>query len=122
MPHRHLDYDSDICLAEHQSQADRKAGASTNRVDCHGNHACGNCPATSAGNHRRHNLTKFTIGRYAERADLCAGSQREPQTHTLLINQFTKEECRRLFPKVITIAYKKERDRIIAMGRSSETP
>ena len=67
-------------------------------LDLYGGHDNGSCGPTSHGKHKGHTLLKYVIHRFAGMVpgDKCVV---EPQTHDVLLGQFSKAQCRKLFPK-----------------------
>ena len=64
----------------------------------YGGHDNGSCGPTSHGKHKGHTLLKYVIHRFA---GMVPGVRCvvEPQTHDVLLDQFSKAQCRKLFPK-----------------------
>ena len=76
-------------------------------IDLYANHAnTGKCPATLLGRAMRHNLLKWSIQYFAVLAGCLATL--EPATNRLLRDQFSAEDCRRLFPKAPNAETQKE--------------
>ena len=73
-------------------------------LDANANHACSNCPSTYAARQRKHQLLLRTLIIAAQQAGLQARA--EPDTFSLLLGQFSREECRRIFPKVASAEHK----------------
>jgi hypothetical protein len=82
-----FDYPVQTCLTQHVSPL----------LDCNANHASSGCPATQRPRLQEHNAIVRTIATFAEEAGL--QTKREPDTLSLLLNEFSPENCRRLFPK-----------------------
>lgn len=74
-----FDYQVQKCLSKHRG--------SSPYLDASACHASSNCPSTYGARNKKHNKA--------------AGLQVhwEPDTYTLLLGQFSKAECRRIFPK-----------------------
>lgn len=66
-------------------------------LDANANHASSNCPSTYAARQRKHYLLIRTLLLAAQQAGLMVRA--EPDTFSLLLGQFSREECRRIFPK-----------------------
>jgi hypothetical protein len=79
-----------VCTVGHTS-------AENAALDEHGNHANGNCPATSAASHSRHGTFLNVLVGAANEAGLQA--TREPATKALLHTDMDEETIRGLFPK-----------------------
>ena len=86
-----FDYAMETCLGAHAQGSDAKS-------DLYGSHDNGNCAPTAFGKHTGHTLLKWVLNRFANNVPgvHCVV---EPKTHQVLNNQFTKEQCQRLFPK-----------------------
>ena len=67
-------------------------------LDLYGGHDNSSCGPTSHGKHKGHTLLKYVIHRFA---GMVPGVKCvvEPQTHDVLLGQFSKTQCRKLFPK-----------------------
>ena len=65
-------------------------------IDATGDHAAA-CPTTRGAIYRVHNRIRNYLGREAQRLQL--DTQVEPQTASLLLQQFSPEQCRAMFPK-----------------------
>jgi hypothetical protein len=62
------------------------------------------CTAAYKARNIKHNNIVRVLSAAATEAGLEA--TREPDTHTLLLAEFSKEDCRRIFPKKLNIAYR----------------
>ena len=94
-PHRDFDYPVQKCLARHN-------GCSM-YLDAHANHASSTCPAVyHHRNIKRRNLMRV-IADAAQEAGLA--TRCEPDTHSLLLGEFSPSECRRVFPKHMSKPY-----------------
>ena len=85
-----LGYSAEECLHPHLS-------GHYKLLDLHGNHANSGCPSAVSARSQRHSFLKWTISQAAQEAGCIV--KNEPQTHNLLQQQFSPEECRALFPK-----------------------
>ncbi len=94
-PHRDFDYPIQKCLAKH-------SGTSM-YLDASGNHASSNCPATYHHRCVKHRNIMRVIADAAQEAGLA--TRCEPDTHSLLLGEFSPEECRRVFPKNMSKSY-----------------
>ena len=83
------DYKIQTCAAEHKSACPL--------LDAHGDHAASGCPATKRARYQKHSNVIRVLAAAAREADLKVLS--EPDTFSLLQGQFSREECRRVFPK-----------------------
>jgi hypothetical protein len=73
-------------------------------LDAAGNHASSKCPSASRGVHLRHTMVRNVLVAHAKEAGLEAAP--EPDTYDLLLGQFERKDCKRVFPKRISPAYK----------------
>jgi hypothetical protein len=90
-----FDYPVECCKTDHGSNP---------FLDAAGNHACSNCPSTYKARQKKHRDITLVLAYAAKEAGL---TQRpEPSTHNLLLGEFTKEQCRKIFPKSVTNDYK----------------
>lgn len=105
--HENFDYPVQRCLATHLG--------SSQFLDADGGHAASHCPATYAGRMKKHNYLMRVLARAAKEAGLRVAS--EPDTHGLLLGEFSKSECRRIFPKAVAKHY---RDRFNAVINALE--
>ena len=100
-PRAGFDYDMEQCMGSHSTRDDDAW------LDLHGSHDNSNCAPTSQGKHKGHTLLKWTISRFAK---LVPGVEVkvEPKTSEILLNQFSDQECRSLFPKLPSVARAKQ--------------
>ena len=80
----------DLCMANHSKGPKRE-------LDHSGDHHNSGCPSAALGLNWRHSALKFALRRFGQEAGLQVDM--DPQTHDLLLRQFTAPECRVLFPK-----------------------
>ena len=90
-PREGFSYEMEACLGTHTEARD-------SWLDLHGGHDNSNCAPTMHGKHKGHTLLKYVIHRFA---GMVPGVKCvvEPETHDVLLNQFSKTQCRKLFPK-----------------------
>ena len=93
--HSEFDYPVQKCLAAHSG--------SCKYLDAHGNHASSNCPATYHPRIIKHRAIMRVIADCAQEAGL--STRCEPDTHSLLLGEFSKADCRRVFPKQMSKPY-----------------
>ena len=93
---KEFDYPVQSCLALHR--------VASPFLDADGCHASANCPAANGGRMKKHNYLVRVLARAAKEAGLRVNV--EPDTHTLLLGEFSKAECRRIFPKYVSKYYK----------------
>jgi hypothetical protein len=100
----HVGYDMDLesCLGTH---------GRSRQLDPWGNHDNASCPPTYKARFEGH--TKLTRGivRMAREAGVTA--EREPKTHELLLGQFSRSQCAKLFPKTYPKAYMKRAEELV---------
>ena len=95
-PQPGFDYPVQKCLATHRG--------SSPFLDANGNHASSNCPATMYPRNQKHRGLMRVINNAAKVAGL--QTRYEPDTHSLLLGEFSKADCRLVFPKSMSKAYK----------------
>jgi hypothetical protein len=91
-----FDYPVQSCLALHR--------CASPFLDADGSHAAAHCPAAYAGRLKKHNFLIRVLARAAKEAGLRVSV--EPDTHGLLLGEFSKSECRRIFPKYVSKLYR----------------
>jgi hypothetical protein len=92
-----FDYPVQACLSTHDIKT-------SPYLDANGAHAGSNCKATYQARYRKHNSIARALGNAARQAGLEV--KLEPDTHSLLLGDFSKEECHRIFPKDASPTYK----------------
>jgi len=92
------DYPAQRCMARHRG--------STHFLDVDGAHAAGFCPASHAGRLQKHRNLAHVLAKAAKEAGLRVTL--EPDTHSLLLGEFSKFECRRIFPRRANKNYKEK--------------
>ena len=88
---RGFDYHMETCLGSHAAEEDAW-------LDLYGGHDNGNCAPTMHGKHKGHTLLKWAVHRLAKQVPRVRCIV-EPETHKVLLSQFSKQQCRALFPK-----------------------
>jgi hypothetical protein len=78
------------------------------------------CSSAYAARTRKHNNLAKVLAAAAREAD-CDVS-REPETHTLLLSEFTAADCHRIFPKNNTTAYKIAFNKLVATTHELQQP
>jgi hypothetical protein len=96
-PNPDFDYSVQKCLANHGVAVDPF-------LDAAADHASSGCPATTRARFQKHSNVMRVIISAAREAGLV--TRCEPDTHSLLLEEFSKADCRRVFPKVLSNAYK----------------
>ena len=91
-----FDYPVQRCLASHVIHVCP--------IDASGNHASSGCPSCNLPRMQKHNRIVRVLANAAQEAGLAARC--EPDTHSVLLGEFSKTDCRRVFPKVASKAYK----------------
>src|SRR6185437_8584513 len=74
-------------------------------------HAASGCPSATAGRMRKHNYLVRVLASAAKEAGLRIYV--EPDTYTLLLGEFSKAECRRIFPKKASKLYKEKFEAVL---------
>ena len=72
---------------------------SKREVDLHGNHANKGCLATLAARGSRHSRLKHVVSYHGAKAGCVVSWVKEETTPELLLHQFTRAQCRTMFPK-----------------------
>jgi hypothetical protein len=108
-----FDYSVQRCLASHGVHV-------SPFLDANGTHASANCPATQQERHKKHNALLRVIKVASREAGLTVSC--EPDTHALLLCEFSKPDCRRIFPKATTPEYKKQFKELLAVIESVAAP
>ena len=93
--HAEFDYPVQRCLA--------KDHGCSMYLDAHANHASSNCPATYHHRNIKHRNIMRVLVDAAQEAGLA--TRTEPDTHSLLLGEFSPKECRRVFPKQMSLPY-----------------
>jgi hypothetical protein len=93
--HKDFDYPVQKCLAEHHGGK---------YLDVDGCHASAQCPSAAGGRMKKHNFLARVIARMAKEAGLRVNV--EPDTFGLLLGEFSKSECKRIFPKRVDKQYR----------------
>ena len=91
-----FDYPIQRCLTTHSGTCPF--------LDASADHASSGCPATFYARSQKHRNIMRVLVRAAQEAGL--SSRCEPDTHSLLLGEFSKADCRRVFPKAASKAYK----------------
>ena len=72
-------------------------------IDSGGCHASSGCPSTATSRSNKHTYISRVVVQAAMDAGLSV--RVEPDTHSLLLGEFTKADCRRIFPKAASKQY-----------------
>ena len=107
-----FDYPVQKCLAVHR--------CGSQFLDADGCHAAAHCPAAGGARMKKHNFVGRVIARAAKEAEL--NVRVEPDTHSLLLGEFSKSECRRIFPKFVSKHYRNKFDEVIAATEMVASP
>ena len=91
-----FDYPVQSCLAHHGVRV-------CPFLDASGNHSASKCPSSSRGVFLRHTMLRNVLVAHAKEAGLEAVP--EPDTYDLLLGQFEAKDCKRVFPKRMSVAY-----------------
>ena len=91
-----FDYPVQRCLTKH--------GLHTSPfLDSSGCHASSGCPSTTGSRSKKHTYISRVVVQAALEAGLAV--RVEPDTYSLLLQDFTKADCRRIFPKAAPKQY-----------------
>ena len=91
------------CLAVHRCKSQF--------LDADGCHAA-HCPAAHGGMMKKHNFITRVLARAGK--DTGLNVRVEPDTHSLLLGEFSKSDCRRIFPKQVSKNYREKFDEVVA--------
>jgi hypothetical protein len=69
---------------------------------------------------KKHNFITRVLARAGKDAGL--GVRVEPDTHSLLLGEFSKSDCRRIFPKNVSKPYREKFDEVIAVTELVASP
>ena len=75
-------------------------------LDASGCHASSQCPSTAASRSKKHTYLSRVVVQAAMEAGL--NVRVEPDTYNLLLGEFSKADCRRIFPKYASNNYKEK--------------
>jgi hypothetical protein len=90
-------------------------------IDLHGNHAHVPCKVCKLGRGRRHRYLKHVVSHHAAKAGCLVTRVREASTSELLENEFTPEECSKMFPLEASAALAEGARRVLVDLRSVAT-
>ena len=103
-----FDYPVQKCLAVHRVKSQF--------LDADGCHAAANCPAAHGAVLKKHTFINRVVAQAGRDAGLTVRA--EPDTHSLLLGELSKSDCRRIFPK--QYASKDYRDKFDAFIAATE--
>jgi len=89
-------------------------------LDADGAHAAAHCPSAYGAQMKRHNNIARVLAEAAKRAGLKVDV--EPATHGLLLGEFTKAECKRIFPKHVSKEYREKFAEVVAAAEAVAAP
>jgi len=92
-----FDYPVQKCLAAHGRHV-------CPYLDANANHASSKCPSAGKAVMVKHRNVIDVLANAAREAGL--ETKKEPDTHSLLLGEFSKTDCRRVFPSKVSSAYK----------------
>ena len=81
-------------------------------LDANGAHASSHCRSTFQNRNRKHNLIVKALAAAAKEAGLEVKCKLD--TYALLLSNFSKAECRRIFPKDASLLYKQRFAELLA--------
>jgi len=99
-----FDYPVQKCLAVHRCKSQF--------LDADGCHAAAHCPAAHGALMKKHNFITRVLARAGK--DTGLNVRVEPDTHSLLLGEFSKSDCRRIFPKQVSKNYRERFDEVVA--------
>ena len=108
-----FDYPVQRCLASH--------GVHVNPfLDANATHASSNCPAAQRDRFKKHNSVLRVLKVGAIEAGLSISC--EPETFSLLLGEISKADCKRVFPKAASAAYKTAFTNLVNTIETVSTP
>ena len=107
-----FDYPVQKCLAVHRCRSQF--------LDADGCHASAHCPAAHGALMKKHNFINRVLARAGKDAGLTV--RVEPDTHSLLLGEFSKSDCRRVFPKYVSAKYRERFDEVISAAELVASP
>ena len=69
---------------------------------------------------KKHNFLTRVLARAGKEAGLVV--RVEPDTYSLLLGEFSKSECKRVFPKYVSAKYREKFDAVIAVTELVASP
>ena len=99
-----FDYPVASCMSIHGKQP-------TSFLDANADHHSGSCPSAALAVNRRHNNLTTVLAKFAQEAG--AVTSREPSSYNLLQGQLSIAQCKKIFPKNVPSAYKKQAKAIL---------
>ena len=112
MEHKAFDYPVQRCLAVHRGKSPF--------LDADGCHASAHCPAARVGVLKKHNFVTRILAHAGREAGL--NVKVEPDTYGLLLGEFSKSDCKRVFPKHVSKDYRDKFDEVIDVSELVASP
>ena len=104
-----FDHQVETCMTQHNKNTSRF-------LDPNGDHHSGGCPSAALAVAQRHTNLITVLENFAKEAG--ALTSREPSAHKLLQGCLSENQCSKLFPKQVPVAYKKTANEILnALGQ-----
>jgi hypothetical protein len=110
--HKGFDYPVQKCLAVHRGKSQF--------LDAVGCHAASGCPAVRKAVFKKHNCLTRVVASAGKAAGLIV--RVEPDTHSLILGEMTKAECRRAFPKYASVDHRAKFDEMVATTELVASP
>jgi hypothetical protein len=107
-----FDYPVQKCLAVHRCKSQF--------LDADGCHASAHCPASRSAVMKKHNFITRVVAQAGREAGLTV--RVEPDTHSLLLDEISRPDCRRIFPKYVSKEYREKFDEVIAVTELVASP
>lgn len=107
-----FDYPVQKCLAVHRGKSQF--------LDADGCHAASGCPAARKAVFKKHNFLTRVVASAGRAAGLTV--RVEPDTHSLILAEMTRSECRRAFPKYASVDHRAKFDEMIAATELVASP
>jgi hypothetical protein len=108
-----LDYKAQRCQSDHGVHVPPY-------LDANADHASSNCPSTYLARNKKHALFVRVLVKAAQDAGL--KTRCEPDSHTLLLGEFSKPDCRRLFPRRPSKQYKVAFEKMVRVSAEVNAP
>ena len=96
MEQKGFDYPVQKCLSVHRCKSQF--------LDADGCHAAAHCPSSRRGVMKKHNFLTRVVAKAGKEAGL--NVKVEPDTFGLLLGEFSKSDCKRVFPKHASKSYR----------------
>lgn len=107
-----FDYPVQKCLSVHRCKSQF--------LDADGCHAAAHCPSSRRGVMKKHNFLTRVVAKAGKEAGL--NVKVEPDTFGLLLGEFSKSDCKRVFPKHASKSYREKFEAVITAAELVASP